>query len=265
LISKLAYSGVAESEVSEILSLGHCRSVRALQEISSPGAEIVPYTVLIEGIACRYTIVGDGRRALIGFILPGDFTTAALTGLTPLDFGILSLTTGKIIEMPCAELETRASNNLHLSQALAWSAMVEGSIARAWLANSHRPADKRLAHLLCELRQRFALVGMGGEHSFDLPLTQQNLGDALGLSTVHVNRMFQYLKGLGLVQVHGHKIVIGNLSRLEHFAEFDPAYLHLNPHKTAQIGSRDRHRQHVEPLQVRAMLSAPSRRVPSRP
>src|SRR5262249_11372754 len=100
------------------------------------------------------------------------------------------------------------------------------SIQRAWLANiSQFAADRRMAHLLCELRQRLAMVSLADGQSFRLPLTQQELADALGLSTVHVNRVMQHLKEQGLIRAMDRTVFIPDLDHLEEFAEFDPAYL----------------------------------------
>jgi len=234
LITKLVRGGVPEPEVYAALSFGRSRAVPARQEISSLGAEIVNFTVLVSGIACRYKIVGDGRRAIVGFVLPGDFTTPYFSEPMRPDFGVMSLATSKIMELPRAELLARARENPQLLQALTWTAVVDGNIARVWLANLGRlPADKRTAHLLCELRHRLALVSLIDQKCFSLPLTQQDLADALGVSGVHVNRVLQRLSHLGLARHDHQKIDIPDPARFEQFAEFSPAYLHPDMPETA--------------------------------
>ena len=92
-----------------------------------------------------------------------------------------------------------------------------------------RPADKQLAHLICELLVRLQTVGCASEDSFPCPITQVDLADTLGISPVHTNRTLQELRGEGLI-VWGRKLVqIPNVARLKAFAEFDPKYLHLTP------------------------------------
>jgi CRP-like cAMP-binding protein len=238
LITKLVRGGVPEHEVHAALSFGRRRAVLARQEISSSGAQILNFTALMSGIACRYKMVGDGRRAIIGFVLPGDFTTPIFSEPMRPDFGVMSLTTLNIIELPCAELLARAQNNPQLSRALTWTAIVDGNIARTWLANlAQQPAEKRTAHLLCELRHRLALVGVTDQKCFSLPLTQQDLCDALGVSVVHVNRVLQRLSHLGLAHHDHQKIIIPDAARFEQFAEFSPAYLHPDAPETALTGS----------------------------
>lgn len=236
-ILKMARGGWPEPEIHFALSFGRHRFVQAQEEISSPGAENFQLSVSASGIACRYKRMSDGSRAIVGFILPGDFTTPLVSEPVRTDFGVTSLTAGEIIEMPGTELWTRARSNLPLSQALARSAIVDGAIARAWMANiSQQPADKRTAHLLCELRHRLALVALADRRRVPLPLTQRELADALGLSEVHVNRVLQGLKRLGLIQSVYQEIFIPDLRQFEQFAGFNPDYLHPGGLKTVPTG-----------------------------
>jgi len=225
-ILTLAREGWPEPEVHLALSLGRRRSVGSRQEISIRGAQNFHFTVLVSGIACRYNTFGEGEQAIVGFILPGDFTLPFVSVPMRADFGVMSLTPSEIVEIPSAALWARAQSNLGLSRALARSAMVDGAIARAWMANiNHQPADKRLANLLCELRHRLARVGLANQYGFPLPIIQQSLADALGLSVVHINRVLQSLKKLGLVRSDNHEIVFPDLGALEQFAEFNSDYL----------------------------------------
>ena len=90
-----------------------------------------------------------------------------------------------------------------------------------------RTAIERMGHLLCELYWRFAAVGLTRDGSFELPLTQSELGDTLGLSTVHVNRTMQELRGQGIIATSGKTYTIVDLKRLEQVSMFNPNYLHL--------------------------------------
>jgi DNA-binding transcriptional regulator LsrR (DeoR family) len=90
-----------------------------------------------------------------------------------------------------------------------------------------RPADKRMAHLFCELLVRLQAVGLVEDNSFDFPLTQEELADTLGVSTVHVNRMLQDMRAAGLITLAGKRLAIHDVDGLNRMAEFDPNYLHL--------------------------------------
>jgi CRP-like cAMP-binding protein len=116
-----------------------------------------------------------------------------------------------------------------LTKALSVLFLAEIRIQRQWLANMCQPADKRMAHLLCELRTRLEQVGLADDHTFLLPLTQQELGEALGISTVHANRTLQHLKDQGLVRIVDRRVAIADLAQLQAFAEFDEGYLAIWP------------------------------------
>jgi CRP-like cAMP-binding protein len=92
---------------------------------------------------------------------------------------------------------------------------------------SRRPADKRLAHLLCELLVRLQAVGLATDNSFVLPLTQRQLADTLAMTGVHLNRIVRQLRLEGLITLKGHTITIPDVERLKSFADFNPNYLHL--------------------------------------
>ncbi len=104
---------------------------------------------------------------------------------------------------------------------------MDEAISREWLVTvGHRPSDRRIAHLICEMLLRSKAVGLTDDDSFELPITQEELGDTMGLSTVHVNRTLQDLRGQGLITSKGKQVIIDDLERLMALAEFNPNYLH---------------------------------------
>jgi hypothetical protein len=105
---------------------------------------------------------------------------------------------------------------------------VDQGTVREWLVNmSRRPADKRLAHLLCELLVRLQAVGLATDNSFVLPLTQRQLADTLAMTGVHLNRIVRQLRLERMITLKGHTITIPDVERLKSFADFSPNYLHL--------------------------------------
>jgi CRP-like cAMP-binding protein len=114
-----------------------------------------------------------------------------------------------------------------LSRALWWSTLVDEAILREWLVTvGHRPADKRLAHFLCEMLLRLKAVGLADHESFELPLTQEQLGYTMGLSTVHINRMMTELRSRGLITTVRKRVTVVDVDRLMAFSDFNPNYLH---------------------------------------
>jgi len=234
LILKLDHLCGLEPADQARLDFGPARTVAAHHDILGDGSQVSHTSLLLSGIACRYKMMGDGRRAIVGFLLPGDFTNLLFADRQKLDFGVAALTPCEVTDVSCATLQALASAHPQLARALWASTQMDQAVQRAWLANiSQCTGDKRMAHLLCELRQRLAMVGLADGESFRLPITQQELADALGLSTVHVNRVLQHLKELDLIRMMDRNVIIPDLDRLEAFADFDPGYLY--PQKSGDL------------------------------
>jgi CRP-like cAMP-binding protein len=191
--------------------------------------------LVMEGLACRYKMMPGGRRAIMALMLPGDFCDLDVAILSHMDHTIGTLTPCSLVEIPRATVNELVDQHPHIARALRWATLVDEAVLREWLANTgQRAADRQMAHLLCELRVRLAVVGLADANGMHLPMTQQDLGDTLGISTVHVNRVLQQLKELDLVRLQGRDVLIPDLARLERFGEFNPDYLHLR-HESGAI------------------------------
>ena len=109
-----------------------------------------------------------------------------------------------------------------------WDVAIDGAVFREWMLGlGRRSAYEKVAHLLCELLLRLKSIGLANDNRYELPPTQTDLGDALGLSTVHVNRVLQELRGEGLIRSNGRMLIVVDVERLKQAAQFDPAYLHM--------------------------------------
>ena len=183
--------------------------------------------LLLEGWACRYKVLPNGERPIMGFLIPGDLCDVHVALLDEMDHSIGTLSGCKVAFLPRDAVSELISRNERLCRALWWSNLVDEAILREWLVTlGHRPADKRLAHFFCEMLLRAKAVGLTEDESFDLPVTQEELGDTMGLSTVHINRMMQELRGQGLVTSKGKRLIVNDLEKLMAFADFNPNYLH---------------------------------------
>lgn len=190
-----------------------------------------PRTVnlVLDGFACRYKTLEDGRRQILNFLLPGDICDPRVFILKEMDHSIAALSPLRIAEPSGESVVELAERYPRMAQALWWSAMVEEAIAREWIVNvGQRTAAERMAHLLCELFVRLRAVGLTAEDSCDLPMTQIELADALGLSAVHTNRTLQELRSLRLIVWKGRRLTIPDLRSLQTLAMFNPNYLHLD-------------------------------------
>lgn len=236
VLRKLGAGPVPASQIRLKGVTGHRKHLRPREDLQRQGEAPPKAYFVLEGILCRYKFCGE-RRAVLSYLLPGDFCGPHpdLDGMT--DHGISSLTTATVAGVPRHLLQKCLDGSMDLAKAASALFLSEVRIQRQWLANMCQPADKRLAHLLCELRARLAQVGLADAQGFSLPLTQQELGEALGISTVHANRTIQHLKALGLVRTMDHRVMIPDLAQLELFAEFDDGYLAPWPAWPPQSGA----------------------------
>ena len=112
--------------------------------------------------------------------------------------------------------------------------LIEGAIFREWMTSiGQREAYSRIAHLLCEMVVRLRAVGLANGYSCNWPITQGEIGDALGITTVHVNRVLQAMRADGPIELKGEQLNIPNWDKLKKAGDFDPNYLHLNQEAAA--------------------------------
>ena len=203
------------------------------QDIIQEGDRPDSVHLILEGWAGRYKVLPNGDRPIIAYLIPGDLCDIHIALLNHMDHSIGTLSRCKVSFIAREKMKRLLEENGRLCRALWWATLVDEAILREWLVNmAHRSADQRLAHLICEMLLRSKAVGLTDDDSFDLPLTQEELGDTMGLSTVHVNRMFKELRGQGLITSKGKRINVNDVDRLFEFAEYDPNYLHQEIRRT---------------------------------
>ncbi|AMB46714.1 Crp/Fnr family transcriptional regulator [Methylobacterium sp. AMS5] len=178
-----------------------------------------------EGFACRYKLRANGARQIAAYLIPGDICDFDTSVLNRIDHTIGTLSGCRV-----ARIGPEAGRELRQRPALARSlrkvALVEEATLREWLMNiGRRSAVERLAHLLCELLVRLRAVGLASGNSFDLPITQIDLADTTGMTSVHVNRSLGELKRAGLIERKGKRVTLCDLPRLVELAEFRSNYL----------------------------------------
>jgi CRP-like cAMP-binding protein len=179
--------------------------------------------VILEGFACRYKRLPDGGRQIMAYLVPGDCCDLHVSILSRIDHTIGTLTACKVALLPHTVIDDLMSQSRSITRALWWATLVDAGTTREWLINmSRRPADKRLAHLLCELLVRLQVVGLATDNSFVLPLTQRQIADTLAMTGVHLNRIVRQLRLEGLITLKGHTITIPDVERLNHFSDFNP-------------------------------------------
>jgi CRP-like cAMP-binding protein len=185
--------------------------------------------VVTAGHACRYKILPDGGRQILDFLFPCDKTELHSLLLTATDHGIFTLGPTAIAWISRDRLMAEITDHPRVAVALWWNALQRAAILRERItAIGRRDAYARIAHLLCEIYERLRMVGETVDHNYRLPLTQAELGDALGLSEVHANRMLRRLQNERLIVYEDRYVGIPDLDALNEAAAFNPAYLHLD-------------------------------------
>ena len=184
---------------------------------------------LLRGFVYRHKIVGNGGRQIVAIHLPGDFIDVQQMLLDHADHNVQALTAGTLLSVSTEELTDAARVCTGISLALSHQNLIEASILREWLTNTNRrDARSRMAHLLCELAMRSEAAGMGSRETFELPMTQEQLGDTLGLTAVHVNRTLKTLSAEGVIVRDKRSLGIADWSELCAIGDFSTGYLHLN-------------------------------------
>jgi CRP-like cAMP-binding protein len=203
------------------------RRVPARTDIIREGERPDDVHLVLEGFACRYKIVPDGRRHIMAYLVPGDLCDVHVFILKEMDHGICTLSDCRVVDIPrdrILEMLERPA----VARALWWSALVDEATLREWLVNvGRRPAEQRVAHLLCELLMRLQTVGLANADSYELPVTQSDLAETVGLTLVHVNRVLQRLRSTGMITLRNKRLVINDAQALKVFSDFNPNYLHL--------------------------------------
>ncbi len=184
--------------------------------------------VILEGMACRYKILPGGKRQIFSFHIPGDMPDAQSLHLNVMDHSLATLVPVMVATIHHDVIRGLLRTNPRLADAIWRETLVDAAIFREWMANvGRREAHARIAHLLCELYTKMRSVGLAQNSHVELPITQEELADATGLSTVHVNRTLQQLRGEKLISHQARKLIIEDWEGLQRAGQFDPTYLHL--------------------------------------
>jgi CRP-like cAMP-binding protein len=205
------------------------RVIPARRDVIREGERPKHVHLMVDGWACSYKALPDGRRQIVAFFVPGDLCDLNVYVLNEMDHTLGAITRLSVADISRDDMDALTATHPRITQALWWDCLVQQSIQREWTLNvGQRTAYERIAHLLVELFLRLRSVKMTQGDSCDLPLTQTDIADATGLTAVHVNRTLQELRHDGLIELDKRRLRIPNLGRLMDAAMFNPNYLHLD-------------------------------------
>ncbi len=231
LITKLrVYDRLPDEEEAALrAAVGAIRSFRRGEVLVHARERTRQCMILLSGLVHRYKTLADGRRQSLELSIPGDFVDLHSFTMKRIDHDIACLRGCRVATVPHERLEDATARYPHLGRLLWLNTMIDAAIHREWIVSlGARSAVQRMAQLFCEMALRYEAVGLGSRAGYDLPLTQQDLSEILGLSLVHANRTVRELRERCLVTFQGQKLTIHDWEGLTELADFDPFYLFLS-------------------------------------
>ncbi len=192
------------------------QDLRADQDIVREGDRPTRSCLLIEGFTCRYSMTEKGKRQIYSFHIPGEIPDLQSLHIKTMDHSLATVSHCKVGFIQHEVLHDLCARYPRLAGAFWRETLIDGAIFREWMKGiGRRQANGRIAHLFCELFVKLRAVGLTQDHTFPLPITQAELGDALGLSTVHVNRTLMDLRRDGLIVSIGASLTIEDWEALK--------------------------------------------------
>lgn len=191
--------------------------------------------MLLSGFAVRHKLVAGGQRQIVSIHIKGEAVDLQHSLLGVADHSVQMLTPAEVALISRDEIVRTAFERAAVGRAMWIDTLVDGSILREWIVNvGRRDAPTRIAHLLCEFALRMKVAGLGELTQYELPMKQEQLADATGMTPVHVNRSIKSLEAQGLIdRFSPRSITIGDWRRLAHAGDFNSAYLHLKKDEPA--------------------------------
>jgi CRP-like cAMP-binding protein len=231
LIRKLSYrTKLDEADRAAILALSFkTKTIERHHFVVREREQATHSCLMLSGYSVRSKIVGSGQRQIVAIHMKGEMVDLQNSLLKTADHGVQMLTTSEVALIPRQEIIRLTLERPTVGLAMWMDTLVDASIFREWIANvGRRDARTRIAHLLCEFSLRLEVAGLGENGEYELPMTQEQLGDATGLTSVHVNRTIKLLEAAGLInRANPRSIHIGDWRKLADAGDFDSGYLHM--------------------------------------
>jgi CRP-like cAMP-binding protein len=204
------------------------RDLKADADIIREGDRPSQCCLVLDGFVCRYKIITDGKRQIMGFYIRGDAPDLLSLHIDVMDHSVGTLSASKVGFIQHEHLRELIRRYPRIGDGFWRDTLIDAALFREWMVGiGRRDAYARIAHLLCELMVKYGAVALVADDTIDLPLTQAEIGDALGVSTVHANRVIQELRANNLIRWFGQKFTVLDWEGLKAAGDFDPAYLHL--------------------------------------
>ncbi len=207
------------------------------QDIVREGDRPTESCFVESGLVSRYRTLKSGARQILSFHVEGDMIDLQSALIVVADHGIRTHMPTTVVAVPHEDILRIAGEHPAIGRAFWFDTLVDAAIFREWTVNvGRRSTRERAAHLLLELAVKLDAAGLMHDDSFELPISQNDLADALGITAVHMNRTMQWLRGQRLIRTHMRTVTIENWPAMRELAGFDPVYLHPEGPRTPPTG-----------------------------
>ncbi|MEW6449304.1 MAG: Crp/Fnr family transcriptional regulator [Pseudomonadota bacterium] len=198
------------------------------EEFARQGDKPTVSALVLEGWVARYHTLPGGKRHYLSFHMTGDMPDAQTLFIERMDHAVCALGEAEVACIPHEEILRMFEKRPSVGIAIWRETLLDAAIFReAITSNGSRTVLARMAHLFCELYYRARVAGLTRPGSFRIPIHQGQIGDALGMSIVTVNRTLQALRRTDAMEFRNGMLTVRDWKRLTEIAGFDPAYLHL--------------------------------------
>ncbi len=222
------FATLDEADIAElVLATSRSRLIAAKQDLIREGDRPGPVFIMLEGWACRYKVLPSGTRQILAFLMPGDACDLHIGLLGEMDHSIQTITPARVATIERTDMDTLMDRRHGIAKAMYISQLVDEGTMRAWITSmGRRTSTERVAHLMCELYLRARNIGLTSEATLSLPMSQILLADALGMTSVHINRVLKELRLAGAMALRRGSLDIIDPNLMVRIAGFDEGYLH---------------------------------------
>jgi CRP-like cAMP-binding protein len=206
------------------------RHYRENQAVLRDGDRPSECCVIVEGFCVRSKTILDGKRQILSIHIPGDLPDLQSLHLESMDHDLVALSNCTLAFIAHTTIKELIRIRPTVGDIFWRDTLVDAAVFREWIVNvGQRAAHNRLAHIIVELRERLRMIGRVTGNAFEMPLTQEQIGEAMGVTSVHTNRILRQLRLDGVLELHRGTVRILNEYKLQELAQFDGRYLHSSP------------------------------------
>jgi CRP-like cAMP-binding protein len=232
LIRRLrTYDAISDEDIATIHALPiTVRDYPAGRAVVHDGQRATDCCLIVEGFCIRSKTIADGKRQILSIHIPGEIPDLMSLFLHVMDHDLSTLTACRVGLIKHEALRDLHRRSPSVAEMFWRDTLIDAAMFREWIVNvGQRPAPARLAHVMVELRERLRVIGRVEGNSFEMPLTQEELGEALGITGVHVNRVVRQVREEGIVALHRGRVTVLDEAKFLELADFDERYLHQSP------------------------------------